>query len=124
MTKPADEQDELYTVVCCHSFQRCEEIADFCTQLVQFCPEMLEVLNLDSSELEDALAKLKSAQHKSRLIVSTPTIIQGLMNRGFFDSDKRRSMCHLVLDKVDLSLAMDFEEELRDIATLSQGMGI
>lgn len=40
---------------------------------------MLETLNLDSNELNDALVKLKGAKTKSRLLISTPTIIQKLM---------------------------------------------
>jgi hypothetical protein len=33
---------------------RCEEIAEFCKDLAVFCPEMMEVINLDSNELSDA----------------------------------------------------------------------
>lgn len=112
----------MYTLVCCHSFMRCEEIADFCRELACHCPEMLEVINLDSNELSNAQIKLKAAKHKSRLVVSTPAIIQGLLNQGFFD-EKRRVM-NLVLDKVDLSLAMDYKDELTDIATLTKGLDI
>lgn len=57
-------------------------------------------------------------------MVSTPAIIQGLLNQGFFDAEKKRKVMHLVIDKVDLSLAMDYREELLDIATLTKDMDI
>lgn len=112
------EAEELYTVVCCHSFARCEEVSEFCKELVHFCPEMLEVVCLDSADQSDAKARLNQVQSKSRLVVSTPTTIQALMNSGFFDSP--RKMVNLVVDKVDLAVAMDFQDELLDIATLAQ----
>jgi ATP-dependent RNA helicase DDX56/DBP9 len=77
---PTADQSEFYTVVCCHSFSRCEEISDFAKELVQFCPEMLDVINLDTAEMDDCLARLKSAKGKSRLVVSTPSVIQRLLN--------------------------------------------
>ena len=76
VTVPENEQVEFYSIVICHSFIRCEEMAEFCNELVQFCPEMLEVLHLDSRELNDALVKLKNAKKNSRLLISTPAIIQ------------------------------------------------
>ena len=36
---------------------------------------MLETINLDSAEFNDALVKLKNSKNKSRVIVSTPGII-------------------------------------------------
>jgi len=114
----------MYTVVMCHSFARCEEISEFCKELVSFCPEMLEVLSLEATDINEALAQLKLAKQKSRLVISTPSIIQGLMNQGFFDADKKRSVLNLIVDKVDLCLAMDYSEELKDIATLAKSMPI
>ena len=46
------------------------------------------------------------------------------MNQGFFDADKKRSVLNLIVDKVDLCLAMDYSEELKDIATLAKSMPI
>lgn len=49
----------MYTLVVCNSFARCEEISDFCKELVSFCPEMLEVISLEATDLNEALAQLK-----------------------------------------------------------------
>lgn len=67
---------------------------------------MLEILHLDSRELNDALVKLKNAKTNSRLLISTPAVIQQLMKQGFFNNEKRK-IIHAWVDKVDLSLAMD-----------------
>lgn len=46
------------------------------------------------------------------------------MNQGFFDAEKKRAIANMVVDKVDLCLAMDYLEELKDIATLARSMAI
>jgi ATP-dependent RNA helicase DDX56/DBP9 len=45
----------MYTIVVCHSFSRCEEISEFCKELVSFCPEMLEVISLEATDINEAL---------------------------------------------------------------------
>lgn len=41
---------------------------------------MLETILLDSAELNNALVKLKNAKTKSRVVVSTPGVIEKLMD--------------------------------------------
>jgi len=46
------------------------------------------------------------------------------MNQGFFDAEKKRTIYNLIVDKVDLCLAMEYFEELKDISTLAKSLSI
>jgi hypothetical protein len=69
----------FYTVVMCHSFIRCNEISETLTELVTFCPEMVEVINLDTTDFTEIQLKLKKSMTnatalKSRVLVMTPSV--------------------------------------------------
>lgn len=69
----------MFSIILCHSFIRCGEIAETLTELVTFCADMIEVLNLDSADYTEAQLKLKkslqnSTALKSRVLVMTPSL--------------------------------------------------
>ena len=75
----ADSPKPMCIVILCHSFLRCQELADLASELVQFCGEMLEVVNLDSADAAECALKLKKSLQdrnalKSRVLIMTPSI--------------------------------------------------
>jgi hypothetical protein len=48
-------------VILCHSFIRCQEIADTISELITFCDDMLEVINLDSTDFTESQIKIKKS---------------------------------------------------------------
>ena len=108
----------LVTVVLCHSFIRCAEVAETLNELVSFCTEMVDVVNLDSNDLAEVILKLKlsmqeSGPMRSRVIVATPSVALKLKNKGIFD----KMVCHsVVLDKVDLLQGVDFGSDLKQLS--------
>ena len=51
----------LFTVILCHSFIRCQEISDTLKELVTFCTEMIEIINLDTGDFTETQLKLKKS---------------------------------------------------------------
>ena len=43
----------LYTLVLCHSFLRCQELADTLQEIVTFCSDLVDIVNLDSQDLAE-----------------------------------------------------------------------
>jgi len=66
-------------VILCHSFIRCQEMSDTIAELITFCDDMLEVVNLDSTDFTESQIKIKKSMQnseslKSRVLVMTPSI--------------------------------------------------
>ena len=108
----------------CNSALRCEDVTTFCSELVQYCPQMLEIINLNSDDFSDELIKLKELSKeddlaiKSKVLVSTPGTVLKLIENGFFDGQRR--MFNLIADKVDLLQALDFTDEMVEIGNFIQ----
>jgi hypothetical protein len=69
----------LYTLVLCHSFVRCAEVAETLEELTSFCSELLDIVNLDSGDLAEVALKLKLSMQetnpmRSRVIIATPSL--------------------------------------------------
>lgn len=74
-----DTPKPLFSIFLCHSFVRCGEVAETLTELVTFCAEMIEILNLDSADFTETQLKLKKSMQnstavKSRVLVMTPSM--------------------------------------------------
>jgi hypothetical protein len=54
-----EAQKSLYTIVLCHSFVRCAEVAETLEELTSFCSELVDIVNLDSGDLAEVALKLK-----------------------------------------------------------------
>lgn len=116
----SDNPHSLFCVYLCHSFVRCQEISEHLTELTSFCTNMVEVLNLDSSDLADAMLKIKKSQQtssdfKSRVLVMTPSLCCKLIEKNAFQN--LGDCFSTVLDKVDLLQALDFGSDLKKITT-------
>jgi molybdenum cofactor biosynthesis enzyme len=102
-------------VVLCHSFVRCEEISETIKEVTAFCSEIVEVIELDTSDLAEVNLKLKksianSTPLKSRLVILTPSLAVKMQEKNLFNS---LGTCHsLVIDKIDLLQALDFGSDL------------
>lgn len=112
----SDSPRPLCIVILCHSFLRCQELADLAQDLVQFCGEMLEVLNLDSADSAECALKLKKSMQdktalKSRMLIMTPSIALKLKQQM-----GDLVVQSVVLDKVDLLQALDFGADLIKLA--------
>jgi hypothetical protein len=111
----ADSPQSLYSVVLCHSFVRCQEVSDTIKEITAFCSEMVEVVDLDTSDLTEVNLKLKkslanSTPLKSRLLIMTPSLAVKMQEKNSFAS---LGSCHsLVIDKFDLLQALDFGSDL------------
>jgi len=59
----SEEKDKkpFCMVILCHSFIRCQEIADTISELITFCDDMLEVINLDSTDFTESQIKIKKS---------------------------------------------------------------
>ena len=83
-----------YILVLCHSTSRCEEITEFLTNLLTFCKDVIEVLNLSAlfNDTLDNLILLRQSMdinneenmkevYKARckIIVSTPNKLMELL---------------------------------------------
>ena len=57
-------------------------MSDFLTELVAFCPEMIDIVNLDSGDLEENLKTIEQEmnssssdyKHKNKVLICTPGI--------------------------------------------------
>jgi len=132
-TAAAAEDDEstskqtLFTLVLCHSFMRCGEVAEFVQELVGFCAETVQIVNLDTGDLSETMIKLKQAQEEaveadsdfsSKLIIATPTMALKLLEKDLLKDLK----CHsVVLDKVDLMQALDFSDDIQTVGQMLVG---
>jgi len=107
-----DAPKPLSLVILCHSFLRCQELADLSQELVQFCGDMLEVVSLDSADSAECALKLKKSMQdknvlKARILIMTPSIALKLklpLSDLILQS--------VVLDKIDLLQALDFGSDL------------
>jgi superfamily II DNA/RNA helicase len=108
----SDTPKSLFSIFLCHSFIRCGEIAETLTELVTFCADMVEILNLDSADLTETQLKLKKSMQnstaiKSRILVMTPAMavkMQPLLANMVCQS--------IVIDKVELLQALEFTSDL------------
>jgi|AACY02.7.fsa_nt_gi hypothetical protein len=59
----SEEKDKkpFCMVILCHSFIRCQEMADTISELITFCDDMLEVINLDSTDFTESQIKIKKS---------------------------------------------------------------
>jgi hypothetical protein len=99
----------------CHSFVRCNEIGETIKEVTSFCSEVIEVIDLDTSDLTEVNLKLKkslanSSSLKSRIVIMTPSLAIKMQEKNLFNA---LGNCHsLVLDKIDLLQALDFGSDL------------
>lgn len=112
-------------MVLCHTQLRVSEMAEFATELTQFCNEVVEVVNCDEGSLDQSIQKINSVNkhesastgegapfRKSALLVSTPGTFSKLIKPLAKIVGVKYHTA--VLDKVDLIQAMDFKDELVD----------
>ena len=105
----------------CHSFVRCQEISETIKEVTAFCSEIVEVVDLDTSDLTEVNLKLKksiasSTPLKSRVLIMTPSLAIKMQEKNSF---KALGNCHsLVIDKVDLLQALDFGTDLIKLTVL------
>lgn len=108
-------------MVLCHSFVRCQEISETIKEVTAFCSEIVEVVDLDTSDLTEVNLKLKksiasSTPLKSRVLIMTPSLAIKMQEKNSF---KALGNCHsLVIDKVDLLQALDFGTDLIKLTVL------
>ena len=116
---------------------RCEEIADFITELTAFCDDIVQPVQVTSTPVDainelqalstqineaKAATELKPDKVRTAVLVGTPTnLLQMLGHRSW---DEVETQCHsIVVDKVDLLQAMDFKQELLDVGDKLTGDG-
>jgi len=73
--------EPLYSLVICHSFARCADVAEFAEGCLTFCQNTLEVVNLAFGDTNETLTTLKAAkdeevkdQPHSKVIIATPSL--------------------------------------------------
>ena len=89
----------MFSLILCHSFMRCGELAETVRELVSFCAEMISVINCDSGDFNEALIELKKPLQSmaSRVIIATPVTFQKMLKH------MSNMVCQrVVLDKVEL----------------------
>jgi len=108
----ADEP--IYSLVICHSFARCADVAEFSESCLTFCDNAVEVINLASGDTKEHLTTLKAEKEEeakqahSKVIVSTPSLALKLFQHGALEA----SACFaVVMDKIELMDALDFTSE-------------
>jgi len=99
----------------CHSFVRCQEVSETLKELTAFCSDVVEIVDLDTSDPTEVNLKLKKSltgqsSIKSRVLVMTPSLAIKLQEKGSFTS--LGNCFSLVLDKIDLLQALDFGADL------------
>ena len=116
-------------VILCHSAMRCTEMEGFLKELLAFCQDVIEIIDLYNGDKQENAIHLKKAltpitssdprvQIKARckVIVSTPTqyleILKAKVNAF--------SVTSLFVDKVDMHIALDLTNELVKIGELSE----
>ena len=57
----SSDDKPYYTLILCHSFGRCSEFEDFTKNLIHFCSDVTDLLNLNSSDIDDNLIMLKKS---------------------------------------------------------------
>lgn len=111
----ADSPVPLFSVVLCHSFPRCSQVSETLKDVTAFCSELVEIVDLDTSDLTEVNLKLKKSlasqtSLKSRVLIMTPSLAIKLQEKGWFTN---LGTCHsLVIDKIDLLQALDFGGDL------------
>lgn len=131
MAQAADPNSPpVASLVLCHSQLRAAQFYDFATELTVFCTEIVEVVNIDAGH-DDAIAKLQrvasaskaSAEgspmvfKKSVVLIGTPGNFAALLRAKAFTS-VGVSYHSVILDKVDLLQAMDFKDEIIEVAAI------
>lgn len=111
----------LFSVVLCHSFPRCSEVSETLKEVTAFCSELVEIVDLDTSDLTEVNLKLKKSLAsqtplKSRVLIMTPSLAIKIQEKGSFAS--LGSCYSLVIDKVDLLQALDFGGDLLKLTVL------
>ena len=114
------------SLILCHNALRSVQMAEFASELTQFCSEIIEVVNFDGLSAEQTLEKLDLIESKSKkmegvdmafkktvLLVGTPGNFSKLAQR--LGKAQKTKVYAAILDKVDLLQAMDFKEELLSI---------
>lgn len=101
---------------------------EFATELTEFCSEIIEIVNIDEDQ-DAAIAKMADivrsggtsaigegmAFKKSVILIGTPGSFAELLKKKAYAAMKV-SYHSVVLDKVDLLQAMDFKDEIVEIA--------
>ena len=101
---------------------------EFTTELTAFCSEIVEAVNIDASQ-DDAISKLSQIVasgttaavgegmvfKKSVVLIGTPGNFVTLFQRKEFAAMKV-AYHSVVLDKIDLLQAMDFKDEIIEVA--------
>ena len=136
----ADVKLLLHSLVLTHSSLRSAEIEEFANDAIQFCNEIVTVVNLDDGDLDDVLETLAEAIKKAGMVpgVEASSEIKNLGRSLFLVGTPARAAqilkkltviekqhCEyrfknhsIMLDKSDLLLAMEFKEELNQVSEL------
>lgn len=113
--------------ILCHSSVRCAEYESFLEDLLTFLKDVVDVVDLFDGDKVEIAHKLKSAliapvgddlkaQAKARckILLSTPTQFLELLNKKALPVTLKCNS--LIVDKVDMHLALDLSAELLKIA--------
>lgn len=105
---------------------RCTDFETFLTDLVSFCKDVIDIVPLYSGDAQDNLARLKDSfkagpqndqkalyKSKCKVIISTPTQFLEVIKK---DGLKNAQCSSLIVDKLDMHMALDLTSELKTIA--------
>ena len=114
-------------VILCHSSVRCAEYEAFLEDLLTFLKDVVDVVDLFDGDKVEIAHKLKSslvvpaggdlkavAKSMCKVLLSTPTQFLELLNKKAIPTTLKCNS--LVVDKVDMHLALDLSAELLKIA--------
>jgi hypothetical protein len=120
-------------VILCHSAMRCSEIEGFLKELLIFCKEVVEIVDVYSGDdkIENALRLKQSLIAKEdrdvkklikslcKVIVATPSTYLDVLNAPKqHRSDVALQISSIILDKVEMHIALELTNELLKIAEL------
>lgn len=106
---------------------RCTEIEEFCRKLTTFTQDIIEIVNLYSSDNAENLITLKKSfnlpqsnpstmqlyKARCKILISTPNNTLNLFKKEGF---KNMQCTSLIVDKIDMHIALDLSSELQALA--------
>lgn len=125
----SESTEARYVAILCHSAFRCQEYEGFLKELFTFCKDIIEIVDLYSGDkaenqitLKQALIKpqgedqKQSVKARCKVIISTPPQFLQIV-KGKTDGLVCSS---LIVDKIDMHIALDLNKELVDVAEVIQ----
>ena len=117
-----------YIAILCHSSMRCSEYDSFIESLLTFLKDVIHVVDLYSGDKVENAHKLKTAlqpahegsdlkalaKARCKILLSTPTQFLELLNKKLIPATLKCNS--LLIDKVDMHIALDLSSELQKIA--------